>query len=73
MRCQIGPARMPKDVVDRLNREVVAALARPDVRENLTRQAFEGGSSTPDELAAFAKEQYEVWGKAIRDAGIQPE
>jgi tripartite-type tricarboxylate transporter receptor subunit TctC len=68
-----GPAKMPKEIVDRLNREVVAILARPDVREQLTKQAFDGASSSPEELAAFAKEQYEVWGKAIRDAGIQPE
>jgi tripartite-type tricarboxylate transporter receptor subunit TctC len=68
-----GPARLPKDVVDRLNREVTTVIARPDVREQLTKQAFDGAGSTPEELAAFAREQYEVWGKAIRDAGIQPE
>ena len=68
-----GPAKLPKDIVDRLNREVTAVIARPDVREQLTKQAFDGAGSTPQELAAFVKEQYEVWGKAIRDAGIQPE
>ena len=65
-----GPAKLPKDVVDRLNREVTAVIARPDVREQLTKQAFDGAGSTPEELAAFGREQYEVWGKAIRDAGI---
>jgi putative tricarboxylic transport membrane protein len=68
-----GPAKLPKDIVDRLNREVIAILARPEVREQLTKQAFDGASSSVEELAAFAREQYEVWGKAIRDAGIQPE
>jgi tripartite-type tricarboxylate transporter receptor subunit TctC len=68
-----GPAKLPKDVVDRLNREVTAVIARPDVREQLIKQAFDGAGSTSDELAAFVREQYEVWGKAIRDAGIQPE
>lgn len=68
-----GPAKLPKDIVDRLNRDVVAIIARPEVREQLTRQAFDGASSSPDELAAFVREQYEIWGKAIRDAGIQPE
>jgi len=68
-----GPAKLPKEIVDRLNREVAAILAKPEVREQLTKQAFEGGSSTVEELAAFAKDQYDVWGKAIRDAGIQPE
>ncbi|MET0681233.1 MAG: tripartite tricarboxylate transporter substrate binding protein [Burkholderiales bacterium] len=68
-----GPAKLPKDIVDRLNRDVTAILARPDVREQLTKQAFDAAGSSPDELAAFVREQYEVWGKAIRDAGIQPE
>jgi tripartite-type tricarboxylate transporter receptor subunit TctC len=68
-----GPAKLPRDIVERLNREVTATLARPDVRESLTKAAFDSAGSSADELAAFVKEQYEVWGKAIRDAGIQPE
>jgi len=68
-----GPARLPPEIVRRLNGEVTAILNRPDVKEQLTRQAFAGAGSSPDELAAFTKEQYEMWGKAIRDAGIQPD
>jgi len=68
-----GPAKLPKDIVDRLNREVNAVLARPEVREALAKAAFDGAGSSADELVAFVKEQYDVWGKAIRDAGIQPE
>lgn len=68
-----GPARLPADVVQRLNTEVVAILNRPDVKEQLARQAFAPASSSPGELGAFVKEQYEIWGKAIRAAGIQPE
>ena len=48
-----GPAMMPKDVVDRLAREMAVVLARSDVREQLDRYAFEARSSTPEELAAF--------------------
>lgn len=68
-----GPAKMPKDVVDRLNRELVAILKRPEIRDQLSRQAFEARSSSTVELAAYVREQLDVWGKAIRDAGIQPE
>jgi tripartite-type tricarboxylate transporter receptor subunit TctC len=68
-----GPAKLPRDVVERLNREVNAVLARPEVRESLAKAAFDPAGSTPEELAAFVKEQYEVWGKAIRDAGLQAE
>ena len=68
-----GPAKMPKAVVDHLNRELVAILQRADVREQLARQAFEAKGSSPGELAAHVREQLDVWGKAVRDAGIQPE
>ncbi|MGQ0653280.1 MAG: Bug family tripartite tricarboxylate transporter substrate binding protein [Betaproteobacteria bacterium] len=69
----LGPARMPKEVTDRLNRELGTVLNRADVRESLNRQAFDPRSSTVEEFVAYMKEQYEIWGKAIRDAGIQPE
>jgi tripartite-type tricarboxylate transporter receptor subunit TctC len=69
----VGPAKMPKDVVERLNRELNAVLKRADVRESLAKQAFAPRGSTAEEMSAIVKEQLEVWGKAIRDAGIQPE
>ena len=69
----VGPAKMPKDVADRISREVNAAFRRPEVREQLERQAFEFGGSTPDELGAFIKEQFEVWTRVAREAGIKPE
>ena len=69
----VGPAKMPKDVVERLNRELNAVLKRPEVRENLAKQAFAGRGSSAEEFAGYVKEQLDVWGKAVRDAGIQPE
>ncbi|MGH8704440.1 MAG: Bug family tripartite tricarboxylate transporter substrate binding protein [Burkholderiales bacterium] len=69
----VGPAKMPKEVVQRLNRELNAILRRADVRESLAKQAFDPRGSTAEEMAAYVKEQLEIWGKAIRDAGIQPE
>jgi tripartite-type tricarboxylate transporter receptor subunit TctC len=69
----VGPAKMPKDVVERLNRELNAVLTRPEVRESLAKQAFAPRGSTVEEMSAIVREQFEVWGKAVRDAGIQPE
>ena len=68
-----GPARMPKDVTERLNRELNTLLRRADVREALLKQAFDPKGSSVDEFNAYVKEQYDVWGRSIRDAGIQPE
>ena len=68
-----GPARMPKEVTERLNRELNALVKRADVRESLLKQAFDPKGSTVEEFNAYVRDQYGIWGKAIRDAGIQPE
>ena len=68
-----GPAKMPRETTEKLNREIVAIIKRPDVQEQLNKQAFLGRASGVDELTSFVREQYEIWGKAIRDAGIQPD
>ena len=65
-----GPAKLPQNVVDRLAKEIAAVVARPEVREQLERYAFDGRSSTPAELAAFLKEQVEVWSRTAREVGI---
>ena len=53
----IGPAGMPRDIVDRLNREFAAALKRPEVIAALEKQAFLPNPSTPEQFGAFIKEQ----------------
>jgi len=68
-----GPKGMPKDVVDRLNRELNVILKRPETREAFGKLAFEPKGSTPEELHAFLRQQIETWTAAAREAGIQPE
>lgn len=69
----VGPAGMPPEIVARLNREITAILARPEVREQMERQAIEVQSSTPAELGAHVKAQLEMWRKAVRDSGLAVE
>ena len=66
-----APGKTPPAIVERLAREVAAAMTRPDVREGLERAAFDSKSSTPAELGAFLKEQLTVWGTVAREAGLQ--
>src|SRR5450631_1578096 len=68
-----GPAKMPKEVVDRLARAVAATVALPEVRERLERYAFDGRSSTPEELGAYLKEQVDVWTRTVKEIGIVPD
>jgi len=69
----VGPAKMPKEIVAQLNRELNAVLKLPEVREKIERQGLEISGGTPEELGAILKEQLEVWRRALREVGIQPE
>ncbi len=51
-----GPAKMPREIVERLNREFVAAMARPDVQAQMEKQAFVLNPSTPEQLARLVRE-----------------
>ena len=68
-----APAKLPRDVLDRLNKEFLAAMARPDVQAAMDKQAFVLSPSTPEKLGAFVKEQLEAYRNTLRIAGIQPE
>ena len=68
-----GPAKMPREIVERLNREFVAAMARPDVQAQMDKQAFVLNPSTPEHLARLVREQLESYRATLRAAGVQPE
>ncbi len=68
-----GPKGMPRDIADRLSRELIALLKRPEVREAFGKLAFEPRGSTPEELTAFTREQLAVWRRVTAEVGIKPE
>jgi len=68
-----GPAKLPKDIVARLNKEFTTAMAKPDVQQQMEKQAFLLTPSTPERLGAFVKEQMESYRTILRAAGVQPE
>ena len=65
-----GPAKLPKEVVDRVARDIAVVLAKPEVREAFGKLAFEPRSSTPQELSAFVAEQLEAYRRAARAVGL---
>jgi tripartite-type tricarboxylate transporter receptor subunit TctC len=68
-----GPAKMPREVVERINKEFAAAMARSDVQALMDKQAFVLSPSSPERLGAFVKEQMESYRNILRAAGVQPE
>ncbi len=63
-------AGTPRPLVDKLNKEIVAALAAPDLKERLTAIGFDVYSSTPDEFGRFIKTDMARAAKVIKTAGI---
>jgi tripartite-type tricarboxylate transporter receptor subunit TctC len=68
-----GPAKMPKEVTQRLNKEFHAAMGRPDVQAAMEKQAFSLQPSSPERLGAYVKEQLEAYRKVLAAAGVKPE
>jgi tripartite-type tricarboxylate transporter receptor subunit TctC len=68
-----APAKTPKDILERLNREIVKALNSAEVKELFAKQGLEAAPGTPEQLAAFGKSESETWGKVVRQAGIKPQ
>lgn len=67
------PAGTPKEIVVRLNREVVAVLADATVKEQLVSRGFDIAASSPEAFAAFLRQESDVAGRLVRDAEIKPE
>jgi tripartite-type tricarboxylate transporter receptor subunit TctC len=66
-----GPAGLPKDIVERLNREVYRIMDLPEVRQRFAQDAIEFRSMTPAELTALFESEIVRWTRVVRDAGMQ--
>jgi tripartite-type tricarboxylate transporter receptor subunit TctC len=67
----LAPAKTPREVIERLNREIVKALNSAEVKDLLAKQGLEPAPGTPEALAAFMKREYDTWGKVVKQAGIK--
>jgi tripartite-type tricarboxylate transporter receptor subunit TctC len=69
----LAPAGTPRPIVDRLNKELRAALASEDVRKRIILEGGEPESTTPEEHAAIIDREETKWSAAIREAGVKLE
>jgi tripartite-type tricarboxylate transporter receptor subunit TctC len=65
-----APARTPRPVVERLNRELRAALGSPEVKKRLADLNVEARASTPEQLGALLASETRRWSEVIAHAGI---
>jgi tripartite-type tricarboxylate transporter receptor subunit TctC len=68
-----APANTPAEIINRLNKEVNAALVDPKIVARLAELGVEPMSMTPAEFGKFIADEIEKWGKVIRMAGIKAE
>jgi len=66
-----APRGTPKEVVDKLNAEVMKVLAEKESRDKLLSLGFEPAGGTPDQLATFEKTERTKWGALIKAAGLK--
>jgi len=69
----IAPAGTPRDVVVRLNREIVQVLRQKDVADQLANEGTIPTPDTPEEFAAYIKSELGKWGAIVQLAKIKPE
>jgi len=68
-----APKGTPKPIIDRLNAELVKALADPKVIEKIESIGFEAEPSTPEEFGRFVESELGKWQKIVKETGVKPE
>jgi tripartite-type tricarboxylate transporter receptor subunit TctC len=69
----VVPAKTPRPIINRLNKEFAAALSLPDIKAFLFNQGLDAAPSSPEAFAAYIKSETAKWAKVIKAAGIKVE
>ena len=69
----LAPAKTPRDVIVKINRDINSLLAQKDVKERLQGQFYDVMPGTPEQFATLIEKDLVRFGKVIRDVGIRPE
>jgi len=69
----VVPAGTPKPVIQRLHRGLVTVMASPEVKDKFAQYSAVATASTPEQFAAYIKEELIRWQKVAQQAGVKPE
>lgn len=67
----LGPAKLPKEIVERVNREAVAALRSEELKAKLAQQGSEPVGDTPEQFRTFIDSELVKWKKLVEISGAQ--
>ena len=67
------PAGTPKEIVTRLNADIVKAVATEKVARSIVASGLEPVTNSPEEFAAYIRSETAVWGKVVRESGLRIE
>ena len=65
----LGPAKLPKEVLVKLNAEINKALQNPELQKKLSDQGADVAGSTPDQFAKLIRGEMSKWGKVVKESG----
>jgi tripartite-type tricarboxylate transporter receptor subunit TctC len=68
----VAPAKVPKEIVRLLNREMNAAMRLPEVRSRLEQLGLEVADMSPEEFGQLMRSEYEKFGKLVKAIGLVP-
>jgi len=66
-----APRGTPKDIIDRLHREVVTALQSPSIQQAAAERGWQLDGNSPSEFKAMLSDEVEFWARIVREAGIE--
>lgn len=69
----VGPAGMPRDLVNRLSSAIAQTLRRPEVVQQLALEATQPLIMGPDEVKAYIEAEVAKYVRLAKEAGVQPE
>ena len=67
-----APLKTPKDLIDRINADIVKALKYPELQERLFNVGAQAAGTSPAEFGTFLRDETERWGKVLREGGTIP-
>ena len=69
----VAPARTPREIVERLQRETVATIREPAIAERMAKAGLDAIGDTPQAFAAYLEAEAQKWGRLVKSAGIKAE